>query len=76
MISAHVLLIPKSCQESEFFVATNASKVGIAMILLQKDSDGHLRQCAYLARKLKDAETMYSAYDYEALAIVEVASRV
>jgi hypothetical protein len=29
MISAHVLLIPKSGQDAEFMVATNASKVGI-----------------------------------------------
>ena len=56
MISAHVLLIPKSGQEAEFVVATDASKVGIAGVLLQEDSDGHLRPCAYWARKLKDAK--------------------
>jgi hypothetical protein len=76
MISAHVLLIPKSGQEAEFIVATDASKVGIAGVLLQEDSEGHLRPCAYWARKLKDAETRYSAYDKEALAVVEAVSRV
>jgi hypothetical protein len=50
-------------------VATDASKVGIAGVLLQEDYDGHLRPCAYKARKLKDVETRYSAYDKEALAI-------
>jgi hypothetical protein len=35
MISAHVLLITKSGQEAEFVVATYASKVGIAGVLLQ-----------------------------------------
>jgi hypothetical protein len=35
MVSAHVLLILKSCQEAEFVVATDASKVGIAGVLLQ-----------------------------------------
>jgi hypothetical protein len=35
-----------------------------------------LRPCAYWARKLKDAETRYSANDKEALAIVEAVSRV
>jgi len=76
MISAHVLLVPKSGQEAEFVVAIDASKVGIAGVLLQEDSNGHLRPCAYWARKLKDAENRYSAYDKEVLAIVEVVSRV
>jgi len=34
MVSAHVLLIPKSGQEAEFVVATDASKDGIAGVLL------------------------------------------
>ncbi len=76
MIFAPVLLIPKTGRDAEFVVATNASKVGIAGALLQEDSDGHLRPCAYWARMLKDAETRYSAYDREALAIVEAVSRV
>jgi len=76
MISAIVLLIPKFGQEEGFVVATDASKVGIARVLLQEDFDGHLRSCAYWARKLKDAETRYIAYDKGALAIVEVVSRV
>ena len=71
MISTHVLLIPKFGREAEFVIATGASKVGISEILLQEDFDGNLRPCAYWARKLKDAETRYSAYDKEALAIVE-----
>ena len=58
-----MLLIPKSGQEAEIVVATNASKFGIAGVLLQEDSEGHLRQCAYRARNLKDADTIYSAYD-------------
>jgi hypothetical protein len=76
MISAPVLLIPKSGPDAEFVVASDASKVGIDGVLLQKDSYGHLRPCAYWARKLKDVETRYSAYDREALAIVEAVSRV
>jgi hypothetical protein len=71
-----VLKIPKSGQEVEFVVATDASKVGIAGVILQEDSNGHLRPCAYWARKLKDAETKYIAYDKEALAIVEAVSSV
>ena len=44
--------------DAEFIAVTNASKVGIAGVLLQEDSEGHLRPCAYWARKLKDAETI------------------
>ena len=71
-----MLLIPKSGREAKFIVATDASKVGIAEVLLQEDSEGHLRPCAYRAQKLIDAETKYNAYDKEALAIVEAVSRV
>ena len=70
MMFALVLLIPKSGQDAEFIVATDASKVGIARVLPQEGFEGHLRSCAYWARKLKDVETMYNAYDKAALAIV------
>jgi hypothetical protein len=64
MIDAPNLLIPKMGHEAEFFVATDASyKVGIAGVLLQEDTSGSLRPCAYWARKLKDCETRYSAYE-------------
>jgi hypothetical protein len=43
MISAPV---PKFGQEVDFFVATDASKVGIVGVLLQEDSNGQLRPCA------------------------------
>ena len=76
VISAPVLLIPKMRHLAEFVVATDASKVGIAGVLLQEDTSGSLRPCAYWARKLKDCETRYSAYDREALAVVEAVSRV
>ena len=45
-------------------------------MLLQEGIFGSLRLCAYWARKLKDCETRYSAYDREAIAVVEVVSRV
>jgi hypothetical protein len=59
MISAHVLLIHKSGLDAKFIVAIDASKVGNAGVLLQEDSEGYLRPCAYWARKLKDVETRY-----------------
>ncbi len=76
MISAHMLVIPKYVPDAEFIVATNASKVGIAGVLLQEDSKGHLRPCAYWARSLKHADTKYNAYDKETLVIVKIISRV
>jgi hypothetical protein len=33
--------------EAEFVVATDASKVGIVGVLLQEDTSGSLRPCAY-----------------------------
>ena len=76
MITATILLIPQARHESEFVVATDASKVGIDGVLLQEDTFGSLRLCAYWARKVKYCETRYSAYDREALAVVEALSRV
>ena len=76
MISAHVLLIPKFGHDAELIVATYASKVAIVGVLLQEESRAHLRPCAYWARKLKDVETVYSAYDEDVLAILQVVSRV
>jgi hypothetical protein len=76
MLFAPALLIPKMGHEAEFVVATDACKVGIVGVLLQEDTSGSLRPCAYWARKLKDCETRYSAYDREALAVIENVSRV
>jgi hypothetical protein len=42
--------------EAIFLVATEASKVGIVAVLLQEDTSGSLRLCAYWARKLKHCE--------------------
>ena len=75
LISAPVLLIPVCGPESTFVVATDASNVGLGAVLLQEDSNGDLRPCAYYARKLKPAERGYSAYDLEALAVVEAVTR-
>ena len=47
IISAPVLHHPKSGQKAESVVATIASKVGIAGVLLQEHFDGYMRPCAY-----------------------------
>jgi len=62
--------------EAQCVVVTDASKVGIVGVRLQEDTSGSLRLYAYWARKLKDCETRYSAYDREALAVDETVSRV
>jgi hypothetical protein len=69
MISAPVLLMPKMENEAELVVATNVGKVGIFGVLLQEDTSGSLRPCAYWARKLKYCETRCSTYDRESLKI-------
>ena len=76
MISAPLLLIPKCGADADFIVATDASNVGLGAVLLQEDSSGSVRPCAYWARKLNDAERNYYAYDLEALAVVEAVTRV
>jgi hypothetical protein len=76
MISAPILLIIKMGHENEFFFVTDASNVGIVGVHLQEDTSGSLRPCAYWARKLKDCEMRYSAYDRESLVVVEDVSRV
>jgi len=75
LISAPVLLIPVCGADAEFVVATDASDVGLGAVLLQQDDTGDLRPCAYYARKLNAAERAYSAYDKEALAVVEAITR-
>jgi hypothetical protein len=74
MSSAHVHLIPKYGQEAEFVYAKDASKADIVGVILQEDSEGHLRPCANQARKPKDFETIYNAYDKEALVMVDAIS--
>ncbi len=56
----------KIWSDAECVIATGASNVGVAGVLLQKDPDGNLRPCVYWARKLKDAKTRYVANGREA----------
>ena len=76
LTSAPLLLILKSGTDAEFIVATDASDVGLGAVLLQEDSEGEVRPCAYWARKLKDTKRKYNAYDLEALVVVEAVTRV
>jgi hypothetical protein len=55
LISAPCLILPEVISDSTFTVATDASTLGIAAILLQ-DKGGGLQPFSYLARKLNLAE--------------------
>ena len=67
MISAPVLVLPQTGPQAMFTVATDASNFAIAGVLLQDQGNG-LQPVEYYARKLKDAERNYDAYNLEALA--------
>lgn len=75
MTSPAVLLLPDPSQP--YVVRTDASRVGIGAVLLQKDTDSSsassptelYRPIAFASRSLKPAEKKYSAIELEALAI-------
>jgi hypothetical protein len=72
LISAPCLILPEVSSDATFTVATYASSMGIATVILQ-DQGGGLQQVSYFARKLNPAESgnTDSAYDLEALAVCE-----
>ena len=49
---------------------TDASKIGIAGVLIQTDDDGHDRVVQYYSQKLNRAQQNYSVSEREALAII------
>jgi hypothetical protein len=65
-------MLPEVSSDATFTVATDASTVGIASVMLQ-DQGGGLQPVFYWARKLNPAErgNTYSAYDLQALAVCE-----
>jgi hypothetical protein len=72
LISAPCLILPEVSTDATFTVATYASTMGIAAIMLQ-DQGGGLQPVSFWARKLNPAErgNTYYAYDLEALAVCE-----
>ena len=66
-MSAPVLIIPDF--EKEFVLTTDASLVSVRAILQQDQGEG-LQPVCYASRKLNPAETRYSAYERELLAII------
>jgi hypothetical protein len=72
LISAPCLILPEVGSDASFTVATNASTMGIAAVLLQGQGRG-LQTISYWARKLNPTErgNTYTAYDLEALTVCE-----
>ena len=69
LISAPVLALPNTRIGA---IATDASNVGIAGVLLQDQGSGlGLQPCEYFDRKLKPAERNYDAYNLDALAVTQ-----
>jgi hypothetical protein len=73
LISTPCLILPEVGSDATLTVATDASTLGIAALMLQ-DQGGGLQLVSYWARKLNPTErgNTYSTYDLEALATCEV----
>lgn len=64
-----ILVIYNPLAQTE--VHTDASKNGVAGILLQRGEDGKQRAVAYYSRQTTPAEEKYHSYELETLAVVE-----
>ena len=70
MLTFHSILQSPN-DELPFILQTDASGVGLGAVLSQEDPTQGDRPVAYFSRKLKDAETRYSAVELECLAAVD-----
>lgn len=68
LVEAPVLV--RADLEKEFIVTTDASNTHVGGVLSQLQEDGTNAAIGYFSRKLKSAETRYSATDKEALGVV------
>ena len=68
LINAPVLAFPNFDQE--FILETDASGVGLGVILAQEQQDGTVRPIAYDSRTLQQHEKKYGATELEALGVV------
>ena len=74
MTTTPILQRPRCGSEAEFVISTDASKYGLGGVLLQKDSEGNLRPCAYFAKSSSTPQQNYSTYDQELLGVVAAMS--
>ena len=68
LIQSPCLIIPNV--KNDFILHTDASGFAIGAVLSQYDENGDLHPVGYASRSLKDAETRYSVFEKELLAIV------
>lgn len=69
LVSGPVLSLFNPQLETELH--TDTSSVAYAAILLQKAPTGELHPIHYMSKRTTDAESKYSSYELEALAIVK-----
>nr|XP_037872741.1 uncharacterized protein LOC105842320 isoform X2 [Bombyx mori] len=69
LTSNPVLKIYEPKAETELH--TDASSIAYAAILLQKDDNSELHPVHYMSKRTTDAESKYTSYELEALAIIE-----
>jgi hypothetical protein len=67
---APVLMLPKTGNDAEFVVCTDASQYAAGAVLLQKDESQALRPIAYYAKTFNKQQMAYPTYDQEFLAII------
>ena len=56
--------------EKQFILHTDASGFAVSGVLSQQQDDGSVRPLAYMSKKMNGAESKYSTFDQELLAIV------
>jgi len=66
-----VLAAPDFSGRFQMVLTTDASAFAVGAVLEQEQPDGSVRPVAYHSRKLRGAELNYSAYDREALGVVD-----
>ena len=69
LVTAPVLLAPDLSKD--FILQSDASDFAMGVILMQNDSNNHLRPCGYYSRTFTAAQRNYSPTEREALALVE-----
>jgi len=69
LVSGPILCLYLPGAETE--VHTDASSIGLAGMIMQRQEDGRMHPIAYYSRKTTGAEPNYHSYELELLAVVE-----
>ncbi len=63
-------ILARAQSNQSFIVTTDASNSHVGGVLSQTQSDGHVKPIGYFTKKLSPTESLYSATDKEALAVL------